>query len=60
MLEVFEEEDYLQICEEVKNVKDLKGGISLVKKYEDYLEGANKKINNFDSRRAMIFLTELV
>ena len=46
ILEVFEEEDYLQICEEVKNVKDLKDGISLVKKYEDLLKGANKKIIN--------------
>ena len=42
MLEVFEEEDYLQMCEEVKNAKDLRDGIYLVKKYEDLLKGANK------------------
>ena len=42
--EVFEEEDYLQICEEVKNAKDFKDGISLVKKYEDLLKSSNKKI----------------
>ena len=32
--------------EEVKNVKQLKDGISLVKKYEDLLKGANRKIIN--------------
>ena len=46
ILEVFEEEDYLQICKEVKNAKDLKDGISLVKKYEDLLKSGNKKIIN--------------
>ena len=35
MLKAFEEENYLQICEEEKNLKDLKGYIFLVKKYED-------------------------
>ena len=44
VLEVFEEEDYLQMNEEVKNAKDLKDGIALVKKYEEL--GANKKIIN--------------
>ena len=44
VLEVFEEEDYLQMNEEVKNTKDLKDGIALVKKYEEL--GANKKIIN--------------
>ena len=39
ILEVFnEEEGYLQINEEV--------GMALVKKYEDLLKGANKKIIN--------------
>ena len=37
------EEDYLQLNEEVKNAKDC---IALVKKYEDILKGANKKIIN--------------
>ena len=32
--------------EEVKNVKELKHGISLVKKYENLLKGANRKIIN--------------
>ena len=32
--------------EEVKNVKELKNGISLVKKYEDLLKGVNRKIIN--------------
>ena len=38
ILEVFEEEDYLQMNEEVKNAKEPKDGISLVKKYEDLLK----------------------
>ena len=46
ILEVFEEEDYLQICEEVKNSRDLKDGMSLVKKYEDLLKSGIKKIIN--------------
>ena len=47
ILKVFdEEEDYLHMNEEVKNMKKLKDGISLVKKYEDLLKGANRKIIN--------------
>ena len=47
ILEVFnEEEGYLQINEEVKNAKELKDGMALVKKYEDLLKGANTKIIN--------------
>ena len=38
VFEVFEEEDYLQMNEEVKNAKKPKDGISLVKKYEDLLK----------------------
>ena len=68
ILEVFEEEDYLQICKEVENAKDLKDGIPLVKKYEDFLKSSNKKIINIakqgellkDSSTAMNFLTVLV
>ena len=45
-LEVFEEEDDLQISEEVENAKNPKYGISLVKKYEHLLKGANKKMIN--------------
>ena len=45
--EVFdEEEEYVSMNEEVKNAKEPKEGISLIKKYEDLLKGANKKINN--------------
>ena len=37
ILEVFnEEEDYLQMNEDVKNAKELKDGIALVKKHEDF------------------------
>ena len=35
ILKAFEEENYLQTCEEAKNSKDLKDCIFLVKKYED-------------------------
>ena len=45
-LEVFEEEDDLQMSEEVENAKNPKYGISLVKKYEHLLKGANKKMIN--------------
>ena len=46
-LEIFqEEEDCLHINEGVKNAKKLKDGIYLVKKYENFLKGRNKKIRN--------------
>ena len=38
------EEDQLELNEEVRNVKELKDGIPLVKNYEDLLKGANRKI----------------
>ena len=41
-----EEEDYSEMNEEVKNAKKPKDGISLIKKYENFLKGANKKIIN--------------
>ena len=40
------EEDYLYINEEVKNAKETKDGISVVKNYEYLLKGANRKIKN--------------
>ena len=40
------EEQNANLNEEVKNVKCLKGGISLVQKYENLLKCANKKIIN--------------
>ena len=47
ILEVFEKkEDYLQMNEEVKNAKEPKGSILLIKKYKDFLKGTNKKIIN--------------
>ena len=48
ILEVFEE-DYLRMSEEVKNAKDPKDDISLVKKYQDLLKGANRKLENRES-----------
>ena len=54
ILEVFEDEDYLQICEEVKNAKNLKDGISLVKKYEDLLKEANRKIINIVGKQGQL------
>ena len=45
ILEVFEEEN-ANLNGEVKNVKSLSEGISLVQKYENLLKGANKKIIN--------------
>ena len=47
MLEVFDQkEDFLQMDQEVKNAKEPKDVISLIKKYEDLLKGANRKIIN--------------
>ena len=47
MLEVFgQKEDFLQMDQEVKNAKEPKDVISLIKKYEDLLKGANRKIIN--------------
>ena len=47
MLKVFDEkEDYLQINEEVKNAKEPKDGILLIKKYEDLSKATNRKIIN--------------
>ena len=51
ILEVFEEDNYSQICEEVKNAKDLKGSIFLAKKYENLLKSLNKKIINIVAKK---------
>ena len=45
ILEVFEEEDYLQMNEEVKNVKELKDGICLKKKKTFRKEQTKKNVN---------------
>ena len=51
MLEVYEEENYLQICEEAKNAKDLNECVFLVKKYEELLKSSNKKIINIVAKQ---------
>ena len=53
ILEAFEEED-LNLNEEVKNAKEVKDGISLVKKYENLLKGANKKIINIVGKQGKL------
>ena len=40
------EGDYLELNEEIRNAKELQDAIDLVKKYEDLLKAANKKIIN--------------
>ena len=45
ILEASEEEN-ANLSQEVKNMKSLNEGISLVQKYENLLKGANKKITN--------------
>ena len=35
---------YLELNEEIRNAKELQDAIDLVKKYEDLLKAANKKI----------------
>ena len=50
ILEVYEEEN-ANLNDEVKNVKSLNEGISLVKKYENLLKGADKKIINIAGKQ---------
>ena len=38
------EGDYLELNEEIRNAKELQDAIDSVKKYEDLLKAANKKI----------------
>ena len=49
-----EEEDYLQMNEEVKIAKEVKDCMSLVKKYGNLLNGANKRIINIVKRQGEI------
>ena len=52
ILEVFnEEEGYLQMNKEVKNAKEPQDSIPSVKKYEDLLKGANRKILNIVGKK---------
>ena len=68
VLEVSEEQN-ANLNEEVKNRKSLNQGISLVKKYENLLKGANKKVINIVGKQGQLlkrlkkrmnFLTALV
>ena len=54
ILEVCEEEN-TNLNDEVKNAKSLKEGISLVKKYKNFLKGANKKIINIVRKQGELF-----
>ena len=51
ILEVSDKEN-ANLNEEVKNTKEVKEGISLVKKYENLLKGANKKSSTLLGNRA--------
>ena len=53
ILEVSEEEN-ANLNEEVKNVKSLSEGISLVQKYENLLKGAYKKIINIVGKQGKL------
>ena len=48
------EEDYLELNEEVRNAKETRDGIALVKKYENVLKGTNKKIINIVGKQGEI------
>ena len=48
------EEDYLELNEEVRNAKEKRDGIALVKKYENVLKGTNKKIINIAGKQGEI------
>ena len=48
------EEDYLELNEEVRNAKEKRDGIALVKKYENVLKGTNKKIINIVGKQGEI------
>ena len=54
ILEELEEEN-ANLNEDVKNVKSLNEGISLVQKYENLLKGANKKIINIVGKQGELF-----
>ena len=45
-MEIADEEDYLEVNEEVKDAKEPKEAISIIKKYEELLKGENRKIIN--------------
>ena len=53
ILEVSEEEN-ANLNKEVKNVKSLNEGISLVQKYENLLKGANKKFINLVGKQGKL------
>ena len=45
-MEIADEENYLEVNEEVKDAKEPKEAISIIKKYEELLKGENRKIIN--------------
>ena len=48
------EENYSELSKEVKKAKEPKDGIALLKKYEDHLKGANKKIINIVGKQGKL------
>ena len=48
------EEDYWELNKEVRNAKEPKDVIYLVKKYEDLLKGANRKIINIVGKQGKL------
>ena len=54
ILEVSEEEN-ANLNEDVKNVKSLNEGISLMQKYENLLKSENKKIINIVGKQGELF-----
>ena len=51
IIEIVDEEDYPELNEEVKNVKEPKETVSIIKTIEELIKGKNRKIINI--RRVM-------
>ena len=51
IIEIVDEEDYSELNEEVKNVKEPKETVSIIKTIEELIKGKNRKIINI--RRVM-------
>ena len=52
------EEDYSELNEEVRNPKEPKDGIAIVKKYEDLLKGAIRRIINIVGKQGELEILE--
>ena len=48
------EKDYLELKEEVRTAMEPKDGIFLVKKYQDLLKGANRRIINIVGKQVKL------